>query len=79
MATIGQVDTYLRVIGRLLPPEVDDKTWLLVIASCYANGLIRDINWGSSQANVLVSLVSEVYPEFVQWVEDEEINLDAFR
>jgi hypothetical protein len=74
MAKITEADEYLRVIGRLMPPDCDDKTWLLVIASAYANGLIGEINWDTEQSAILMGFIDQVYPDFQEWLAAEEID-----
>ena len=78
MVTIEQAETYLRVVGRLMPPEADDRVWLLVMANAFANGLIRELDWDTQQGAVAISLIEDVYPAFAEWVKDEEIDLTLF-
>lgn len=74
MVTVDQANEYLRVVGRLIPPDADDRTWVLVIASALANGLIPSVDWDSVQGGVLISMIEQVYPDYAQWVEDEGID-----
>lgn len=74
IVTVDQANEYLRVVGRLIPPDADDRTWVLVIASALANGLIPSVDWDSVQGGVLISMIEQVYPDYAQWVEDEGIN-----
>lgn len=78
MATISQAEQYLRVVGRLVPPDTDDKTWLLIVANGYANGLIGSVDWDSAQGNVLMTIIDEVYPDYEKWVSDEGLDPTEF-
>jgi hypothetical protein len=65
----------MQVVGRLVPPtDVDDRTWLLVLANAYANGFITQVSWDSLQGAVALRLIDEVYPDFESWLVDEDID-----
>ena len=74
MAKVSEAEEYLSVVGRLLPPDCDDRTWLLVIASGFANGLISELSWDSAQGEILMGFIDEVRPDYLAWLEDQEIN-----
>lgn len=78
MITDDQADEYLRVVGSLLVSEADDRDWLLVIASAYARGFITDLNWNTPQGSILRDLIAKVYPEYLEWVNEENIDPTTF-
>jgi hypothetical protein len=79
MVTTEQAREYLRVVGTLVPPDVDDRDWLLVAAGLYAGGFIKEIDWDTRQGGVLIDLIGRVYPDFQKWVRDEDVDLADFR
>lgn len=74
MVTVDQANEYLNVIGRLIPPVEDDRTWLLVIANTLAGGLVPSLDWDTTQGAVLMSLIAEVFPDYQEWLADEGID-----
>jgi hypothetical protein len=73
MVTVDQANEYLNVVGRLIVPDADDRTWVLVIANAVAGGLIPSVDWDSTQGANLMSLIAEVFPDYQEWLADEGI------
>ena len=79
MVTVEQANEYLNVVGRLLPPDADDRTWLLVIANAVAGGLVPAVDWDSKQGSILIGLIEEVHNDYVEWLDTEGINPADFK
>jgi hypothetical protein len=79
MVTVEQANEYLNVVGRLLPPDADDRTWLLVIANAVAGGLVPSVDWDSAQGAILIGLIEEVYNDFTEWLDTEGIDPADFK
>ncbi len=79
MVTVEQANEYLNVVGRLLPPDADDRTWLLVIANAVAGGLVPSVDWDSRQGAVLIGLIEEVYKTYTEWLDKEGIDPADFK
>ena len=79
MVTVEQANEYLNVVGRLLPPDADDRTWLLVIANAVAGVLVPSVDWDSAQGAILIGLIEEVYNDFTEWLDTEGINPADFK
>lgn len=72
--SVEQAKEYLRVVGNLIPPNVDDRQWLLVIATGYANGLITDINFDNEQGAIAMSILDDLWEGYEVWKADEGID-----
>jgi hypothetical protein len=78
MVSAQEADQYLRVVGRLLPPNCDDRTWLLVLASARANGLVPSVNWDSPQGRLMRELIGELWDDYQKWLAAEGVDPTDF-
>lgn len=78
MVTISQAEEYLSIVGALEPSGADDRDWLLTIANAYRHGFVTGLDWDSDMGRVMMEMVDSVYPEFVEWLSENNIDPDTF-
>lgn len=76
--TVDQAEEYLRTIGVLMPPNVDDRQWVLTMASAYAQGFINTLDWDTDQGGVALEILSDLWPTFEKWKQDEGIDPEDY-
>jgi hypothetical protein len=68
--TPAEADEYLRDVGTVYVPQMDDAEWVKVIGFLLASGFIADADYSTDVGQTMLQIVGDVNADYQAWKAD---------